>query len=255
MTGLTFEAFVRTKDQHAFYNEKAAGHLRQRQALWGDIERYRADGKTTGCSNCNLWELYRTIWWLQPTEVLECGSGLSTVAIAHALLKNQAEKHEGRLTSMEDQPEFFEEHQRLCPPALKPFVDYTLSPKRDVAVYCFSGVAYADIPNRPYEFVFVDGPYHGSSATGQMTCDLDFLGVVARSTTPVWGLIDGRITTVYALQSLLPKSQVRFDPKRGITSLGPLTREDMPSLESTVLFYGAMSRRNDPTRYVPVSLR
>lgn len=255
MKPLRLPLYYRTLDQHKFYNEKAEDHLRQRPALWDDIVRYRETAKTTGCSDCNLWELYRTIRWLRPAEVLECGSGLSTVAIAHALLKNVAEKYDGRLTSMEDQPEYFEEHQRLCPDALKPLVDYVLSPKRDASVYCFSGVAYTEIPNRPYEFVFVDGPYHGSSATGQMTCDLDFLEVVSRSSTPVWGQIDGRITTAYAYQSLLPRSQVRFDPKRGITFLGPLTKEDLPILDSGTLFYLAMSRRDDPKRYVPVSLR
>src|SRR3546814_3054500 len=55
----------------------------------------------------------------------------------------------------------------------------------DLFYKCFRGVQYADIPDRPYDFVFSDGPERRSSVNGDKLFDLDLIHVVARSDRPV----------------------------------------------------------------------
>lgn len=200
----------------------------RRQSFWPLFEEYRRQSKSAGCSTGDYWFLYRTILDLRPREVLECGTGASTLVIAAALAEcEKAGFGHGRVTSMEDQAQWHRMSQDLFPDELRPYVEFVLSPRAEYTWSIFRGVGYQDVPDRPYSFMFVDGPGTRAPSDGMMTFDFDFINIVKRADTPVRGLVDGRHSTCYALQKILGADKVRYDPVRTLGILGPCTKNDL----------------------------
>jgi hypothetical protein len=208
----------------------AADHLMMRPDLWRDLREYQQLSRSTGCSHGDYWELYQTTRRLKPAEVLECGAGISTVAIAHALKKNSDEGHPGRVTTMEEHRRYYDEAARLLPAALRPYVEHVLSERVDATFSLFRGTRYAKVPERPYTLVFVDGPDCHAVGTNTLTCNLDYIEVVRRSLDPVYGIVDGRFTTVFMLQSVFGRSHVRCNINDGLTRVGPFCATDIPPI-------------------------
>ena len=194
---------------------------------WSDVLRYMSVAQSIGCGSYDYWRLWRTVRRLRPRHVLECGTGISTVVIAHGLRYNTQQGYPGHLTTMEEHPAYYAEHETLFPPALRPFVTALLCPRVDGVLACFRGTRYQSVPDQPYTFVFVDGPDCGAVSDGALVPNLDLFDVIARSETPVFGLIDYRLTTVFAAQTLLPSDRVRFDAAAGLTDIGPCTAADL----------------------------
>lgn len=213
--------------------------------LYQDVIAYRPKSRSTGCSPNDYAALYHEVRRLKPRHVLECGGGISTLAITHALRENCAEGISGHCMSMEELPQFHVEHCRLHPHDLQPFVDFVLSPREDAYFYCFRGVRYVNVPRLPYEFVFVDGPHMASVADAMMCCDLDYLDVVRRSSSPVCGLMDGRLMTAFVLQSILPAGTVRVDANRFLAFLGPCMKDDIPILTALGMHRTLLERASE----------
>jgi hypothetical protein len=208
-------------------NAAAERRLRANETLWSLLEAYLAKTESTGCEFSNYDALYREIRQRKPREVLECGTGVSTVVIAQALREN-ARDHgiRGRVTSMEDLERWFEMAGRLLPHELKDFVDLRLSPKVEDGYSIFRGVRYASVPDRRYEFAFIDGP--GTMASDGTRCfDFDFIHLVRHADHPVTGIVDARLTTCYVLQQVFGADNVRFNVYEALGYVGPVTRRDM----------------------------
>src|SRR3546814_19026130 len=78
------------------------------------------------------------------------------------------------------------------PEDVRAYVEILHSPKVDGFYKCFRGVQYAGIPDRPYDFVFSDGPERHSPVNGDKLFDLDLIHVVRRSDRPVRAIVDTR---------------------------------------------------------------
>lgn len=186
---------------------------------------------SSGCQFVDYDALYRRIRAQKPREVLECGTGCSTLVIAHALKENQLRDGvAGRLTSMEDVDHWYEMARKLLPDELRDWVDLRLSPKIEDAYTIFRGVRYAELPERPYDFVFTDGPGTTAPSDGARSFDFDYLHVVRRSDSPVSGIVDGRLTTCYVLQKVFGPERFRFDVYRNLGFVGPCTKYDLGAL-------------------------
>jgi hypothetical protein len=171
--------------------------------------------------------LYAHVRTFAPVEILECGTGASTIVLAAGLRENEREgRPRGRITSMEDQANWFELARRLLPEELSGYVDLVLSPSEEGAFSLFRGRRYRDVPHRSYEFVFVDGPSYRTD-DGAMTFDLDILDVIQRSGRPVSAIVDSRVSTCWVLQQVLGTEKVRFDPARRLGIVAPSTRADL----------------------------
>jgi hypothetical protein len=208
-------------------------HLRD--ALRGCLEQT----KSTGCSYGDYWRLYQYVRRHKPIEVLELGGGVSTVVLAVALRDNAAEGHPpGRLTSMEEEEIWHKELVAIFPNAYRSYVDFVLSPTVMDGFSVFRGVRYRDVPDRPYSFVFVDGPaYDAKDGSGKTSC-FDLVRVLSRSSTPVAALVDTRVSTVYVLQQVLGRARVRFCPIRTIGIVQPSTKADLltPGVPPSAVF-------------------
>jgi len=202
--------------------------------LWAALQAYSAQTKSTGCNMMDYWVLYRTVRQQKPLEVLECGTGVSTLVIAHALMENEQETgKKGRIASMEEYTEWLEMSRRLLPDKYRPYVDFCLSETCEESFSLFRGVRYADAPERPYDFVFVDGPKTVSPKDGYPTCDFDFVHLLRKSESPIAGLVDKRVSTCFVLQQLLG-DKFRYDPVFHLGIISPVTRMDIGTLAAEI---------------------
>lgn len=142
--------------------------------------------------------LYLWVREHKPLEVLECGTGKSTIAIAMALASNGV----GRVTSIEESEKWFIMAKRLLPPVFEPFVEIIHS---DVTKYKH-GYRYERTPLRPYDFVFVDGP--------QRQPNFDILYLMDNGFTSFETYIDKRTGTVEALQKVLGEERISLEKKK-----------------------------------------
>lgn len=210
------------------FESRARRRLAAAPGLWPLLEAYRAETRSTGCQFVDYDALYRHVRRHRPREILECGTGVSTLVLAAALDENAGEGGApGRVTSMEEDPGWFDMANRLLPERLRKYTDIRLSPTVEDGYALFRGMRYRDVPERPFEFVFVDGPGTRAHSDGTRTFDFDFLHVVRRSDTPVGGIVDGRLTTCYALQKVFGPDRVRFDVFRNLAVIAPCTRRDL----------------------------
>lgn len=206
--------------------------LTARADLWRALQEYLSQTRSTGCSVTDYWVLYREIIRLRPLEVLECGTGVSTLVIAHALADlERTTGRTGRVTSMEEHREWLDLAVRLLPPQYARFVDFRLSTTVEDRWSLFRGVRYADTPPRAYDFVFVDGPSYVSPEDGTPTFDFDFIHVLRSSERPVAGLIDKRVSTCFVLQQILGPSKVKYSPVLGVGTVAPCRRQDLGNLD------------------------
>ena len=74
---------------------KAKRLLRRNDGLWNALQAYLQETKSTGCGYIDYAYLYQMIRSTKPVEVLECGTGVSTLVIAHALMENESETSRG----------------------------------------------------------------------------------------------------------------------------------------------------------------
>ncbi|MEK9661252.1 MAG: hypothetical protein VW644_05890, partial [Alphaproteobacteria bacterium] len=171
---------------------RAEAILKANPVLWDRMMQAAAGTAVTGASYSDYLTLYEQVRTFRPREILECGTGISTVVLAQALLDNAAEDggETDRVTSMEDDADWHRIAGERLPDAVRPVVDLVHSPKRDGFYKCFRGVCYEDVPERPYDFVFSDGPDRHSPVNGDKLFNLDLIHVVARSDRPVRAIVD-----------------------------------------------------------------
>jgi len=160
--------------------------------LWGIWLYYQRKSQSIGLDEAGYKHLYKWVRKHKPKEVLECGTGKSTIAIALAMYYNGF----GRVTSMESVQRWYDMAVTRLPEELAPFVDIILSP---VVKYAL-GHRYEKVPERLYEMVLIDGPNNQPSS--------DFVWVVARSKIPVIGFVDKRRPTKTYLEEIYGERNV-----------------------------------------------
>ena len=149
--------------------------LKKNKILWAGLQDYLAKTKSTGCGYIDYWYLYKYVRENRPIEILECGTGVTTLIMATALMELEAEGQTiGRITSMDSHQEYLEMSKDLLPEPLKKYVDFSCSAVKEDSFSIFRGVRYENIPNREYDFVFVDGPDYKSPSDGMLTFDFAF---------------------------------------------------------------------------------
>lgn len=244
-----WEAVLQRSKRRLLIERRRIGERRARRALaaqprvWDWLNEYLARTESTGCSYSDYWALYNHVRRHGSTEVLECGTGVSTLVLAAAMLENEREgRPVGRITSMEDHEAWFDMARQLLPQELARFVDFTFSPSVEGRFSLFRGMHYRDVPERSFDFAFVDGP-HYRTPDGVLTCDLDLLRVLDKAETPLMAIVDKRVSTCWVLQQVLGCEKVRFDPALGLAFVAPVSsadvrevRSDTPSLSFTASY-------------------
>ncbi len=205
----------------------AETEMRRNDGLWQMLTAYLKQTGSTGVEWSDYLTLYRHVRTARPTEILECGTGASTVVLAYALMENHVEGGPaGRVTSMEDKEQWWRMAAELLPEPLKPYVNLMLSPLLDDAWSLFRGVRYETVPDHPYTFVFVDGPDFNALSDNALTFDLDLIRVVERSEVPVFAVIDDRLSTNWVMQQVFGE-KARYETSLRLGFVGPVTKADL----------------------------
>lgn len=126
---------------------------------------------------------------------------------------------------MEDIPEYYEMAKKLFPSAYANYGEIVFSESVIDYYAMFRGVRYKDVPVRPYDLVFIDGPNYTLS-DGPITFNFDFIKVVEQSGNPVVGLIDKRYTTCYVFENIFQEGRVSFDNLNGLGIVGLVTKKE-----------------------------
>lgn len=176
-----------------------------------------SNSPSTGANYFDYWLLYSHIRKTRPKEVLELGPGLTTLVIAQALYENGG----GRVTAMEDLAQYYEALLKIIPKHLAPFIDARLSPSHQVHHGPFRGKAYQSIPERDYEFVWVDGPNYDR----ETEFDADILQLIAKRDKPLTAFVDSRVGSAF-IYSLVFGNKFKYDYVRRIGKL-TASRHDM----------------------------
>jgi len=192
---------------HEGYDRMAHAYFEHpfRRPLWECMKR----SISGGASLTDYFCLHRYVRRHKPRRILELGCGISSCILANALAENATEDpagEPGHLHSMEHLELYFADVQKVIPADLKPFVTFHLSPAE---VFQWRGMVptscYQQLPDEPYQLLFVDGPPAEGRSNG------DMFRVMERLRRPVDILIDKRVKTAMTLDRYLPKGTVWFD--------------------------------------------
>ncbi len=214
-------------------SRRARAALEARTELWSLMTEAAAGTAVTGASYSDYLTLYEQVRTRRPLEILECGTGITTVVLAYALMENAREDGTpcGRVTSMEDDREWFDVARSRLPAAVSDVVDMVHSRKVDGFYKCFRGVQYESVPDRPYDFIFSDGPDRHSPVNGDKLFNLDLINVVRGSETPVFGVVDNHYLTFYIMQKVFGIDRARYSVSHKLMFVGPVTKNDVRFLK------------------------
>lgn len=215
---------------HGYLERNAEKKIKANLPLWNLLKAYIEKSPSTGCSFSDYLVLYNYVKKHKPKEILECGTGMSTVVLAYALKENYQEGGVmGRVASMEEDGGYYEKAMGLFPDSLKEYAEIFLSSAVEDTRDFFRGVRYKDIPNRKYDFVFVDGPdLMINPKNPELSFDYDIVRVIANSDTPVAGFVDTRTSTCF-IYSLIFGDKFRYDYVRKLGIVEPCTKKDVLS--------------------------
>lgn len=168
----------------------------------------------------DLWRLHRIVRERRPRAILEFGLGFSTIAMAHALMRNAADGATGHLWSVDTSAQWIANTREKIGPELAPFV--TLSHSRAVIAEAEGELChvYENLPDVNPDLLLLDGPtpvdvhgeirglsFNGPAARSPIAAD----PLLLESTLPdgFLMLVDGRISNMRFLRRHL-KRRYRF---------------------------------------------
>ncbi len=185
---------------------------------------------STGAGLYDYTLLHAYIRERKPTYILECGTGKSTWIMADALKKNFEEFGiKGKVISMENIHQYYAEACTNLPKEFADFVEIHFSELEDFSFSIFTGNSYKNIPDYPYNFIFIDGPddpYVGEY-TPLKRPNMDLIKLLHKTTNPITAVIDYRLPTVIAYGIIFGKQKVQFLKPWNIGLLENVTKNDI----------------------------
>ncbi len=214
--------------------KKIVNQIKKNNGLWKELNDYLKKSNSTGCTYSDYWEIYSFVRNKKPKEILECGTGVSTIVMAYALLENEKEGYKGRITSMESIEKYYEMARELLPDHFITYVDLIYSPVVEDYYSLFRGVRYRDVPmDRKYDFVFVDGPSYVAPSDGTFTFNYDYLHIVKNSDHPVSAIVDKRVSTCHVHQKIFGLKKVNYNAFKHLGFIGPCSKHSIKHFNTT----------------------
>jgi hypothetical protein len=163
--------------------------------------------------------LYRHVVETRPAEVLELGSGISTIVLGYAAKRVRTKGQPCRITSMEEDAFYHGDLSKLLPDDIRPCVDLILSPTEDRCIEGRIGRFYRDKPERPYTMLFIDGPRVPEANTDSRYFDGDILDAMAWTNGSLTAFVDGRYHVASAIRHLAPLARIECDRAHKFTRI------------------------------------
>ena len=112
--------------------------LKRQEKLWSALNQYIRLSSSTGCGFTDYWTLYKYVKKNKPREILECGTGVSTLVLAFALMELDRQGYPaGKITSMESHGEYLRMSKNLLPDYLEKYVEFCLSETEETSFSIF----------------------------------------------------------------------------------------------------------------------
>ena len=191
-----------------------------------DLDEFIKKSKAVGGQYSDYVENYTSILKYKPLYALECGSGISSYVIASAL-KHNFIKHgiKGKLISMENLKEYYDDINSIFPENLRDFVEFKLSEKILKHYFVFRGVGYKDIPKYDYEYVFIDGP--NQHYENERLFSFDLISATKISNKKINGIIDNRMGAVYVYQKIFGEKIIKYNKYYKLTYIKNLFKDKL----------------------------
>ncbi|MDQ2088548.1 hypothetical protein [Marimonas arenosa] len=194
------------------YNRWCRARLKKAlPGIHSELADYAQQSDTTGTQWATLWWAVHGILTYKPSEVLECGTGASTLVLSAAVqkLRDADPAYTGRVTSMESVREWYDIAAAKLPEKYRDTAAIIHGPRELYEVGMFRGYIHGNIPPADYDFVFLDGPYF-SDDRGSAFCADVFRAMELSSAPLIRGVIDGRLSSGFVLQCLFGPRAVRY---------------------------------------------
>ena len=176
---------------------------KKHRAIYERIDEILGEYRRQGGLN-NIWQEYKlfSLWQIlhqrRPSNILELGAGTSTAVFA-AYVRDH---HGVTLTSVDEEPRWLKTATEIS--KIKPGdcrFDLMSSPKQDHVFLNRKASRYVSVPQKEYDFVFIDGPTIKDAGLGVNT---DILRVIEKR-LPETILVDMREGTARFLFKYLYK--------------------------------------------------
>lgn len=177
----------------------------------GELISYSKGSNTTGTQAITLYLAVRDILKHRPKNILECGTGASTVVLALAVkkLKNEDPCYDGKIISMESVEEWYNIAVQNLPKKFHDIVTIIHGPRKKYEILMFRGYIHSNIPEDNYDFVFLDGPSFDDELGTSFCADAIYVAEMKRSGL-LRGVIDGRASSAYVMQKMFGLRSVRY---------------------------------------------
>jgi len=207
------------------------------------IKSYQQKTKSTGTKYPTLYQAVKTIKELKPKYILESGTGTSTIVLAETILHIQKTNpaYKCHVVSMESLQEWHTMATQLLPKKYQGVVDIRLGEREKYEFSIFRGYVHSNIPNKPYDFVFLDGPSY-SDPLGSSTC-MDALKIRLESDKQMIScVVDTRVSSVYMMQKIFGLATIKYFPfQRTCKFLMPRIKQT-PDLNSESFSYSIFGK-------------
>lgn len=177
------------------------------------MDAYQKKTKSTGTKYPTLYKAVKTILKNKPLWILEAGTGTSTIVLAETVLfiKKLNPEYECKIISMESVEKWYALAKKLLPEKYQNIVEIRFGEREKYEYSIFRGYTHSNIPNKPYDMVFVDAPSY-YDVQGDTTC-MDALKVRINSDKDlVYCVIDTRISSVFMMQKIFGLRTLRYFP-------------------------------------------
>lgn len=177
----------------------------------GELISYSKGSNTTGTQPITLYLAVKDILKHRPKNILECGTGASTVVLALAVrkLKNVDPSYDGKIVSMESVEEWYKVAVRNLPEKFQDIVSIIHGPRIKYEIAMFRGYMHSNIPEGDYDFVFLDGPSFEDEFGTSFCADAIYVSEMKRDGI-LRGVVDGRASSAFVMQLIYGSNSVRY---------------------------------------------
>ena len=191
-------------------------YIKRRKQLFYLISNCSKKSNSTGVSFSDYKVLYDVIKKHKPKNVLELGSGISSIIMAYALKENFLEtKTRGLLETYEEDSFYFKQIKNIIRKDLKEFVNFNFSKRITKRILNMKASMYKSVKIKEYDFIFIDGPTLWSKnekKIGHKSFNADILRILSKiKKPPKLILLDKKIGTMWALRKCLPYTSLDFN--------------------------------------------
>lgn len=175
------------------------------------LSRYRNDSETTGTQWITLWLAVSDIIKHKPQNILESGTGASTLVLAEAIRVNQRkdQSYKAKIISMESVQKWYQIAKENLPAEYSDIVQIIHGPREKFELSLFRGYVHQNIPEQPYDYFFLDGPNFEDQHGTTFCADMLFVAQRMGKKT-LRGVIDGRTSSAFVLQTLFGVRSARY---------------------------------------------